>query len=284
VISENGFLRMLGLLAAPEAGALAREALLDQSGLAPRDLDLLALFDAFEHDAAPFSFRDLILAKKYAGLVAGGAGWAAIARSVHRSGAVASLTARSLQVDAGAIVCVRDGDPAELDGQLRLGLDAPEDNPDELFACAEAAEAAGDHEEAAALYGRCLAIDPTDAVAAFNRANCLRAAGRPAEAAHDYARAIKLDAGFVEAWFNLAAMMKDEGRTASARRHLQRAVALDPGYADAVYNLATLAFEAGDLPEARRWWERYLELDPDSDWARTAERGIRYVAQMTAQR
>jgi cytochrome c-type biogenesis protein CcmH/NrfG len=61
-------------------------------------------------------------------------------------------------------------------------------------------------------------------------------------------------------------------------------VALDPGYADAVYNLATLAFEAGDLEGARRWWERYLELDPDSDWARTAERGIRYVAQMAAQR
>ena len=43
---------------------------------------------------------------------------------------------------------------------------------------AEAAEAAGRHAEAAALYGRCLALDPGDSVAAFNRANCLRADGR----------------------------------------------------------------------------------------------------------
>ena len=82
-------------------------------------------------------------------------------------------------------------------------------------------------------YQRCLAIDPGDAVAAFNRANCLRAAGRQIEAAHDYARAIKLDPGFVEAWFNLAGLMTDRGRIDSARRHLQKAIALDPDYADA---------------------------------------------------
>ena len=35
-------------------------------------LDLLSLFDAFEHDAEPYSFRDLILARKYAALLAGG--------------------------------------------------------------------------------------------------------------------------------------------------------------------------------------------------------------------
>ena len=88
LLSENGFLRLLGLCQAPERSALTRQSLLDQSGLAPRDFDLLALFDAFEHDAEPFSFRDLILARKYAGLIAGGASWGAIARSVHRSGPV----------------------------------------------------------------------------------------------------------------------------------------------------------------------------------------------------
>ena len=31
------------------------------------------------------------------------------------------------------------------------------------------------------------------------------------------------------------------------------------------------------LAAARRWWERYLELDPESEWARTAARGIRFV-------
>ena len=57
----------------PPAGAtLTRQSLLDQSKLLPADFDLLRLFDGFENDAEPFSFRDLILAKKYAGLIAGG--------------------------------------------------------------------------------------------------------------------------------------------------------------------------------------------------------------------
>jgi tetratricopeptide (TPR) repeat protein len=284
LISENGFLRLLGLMKAPEASALSRQSLIDQSRLSAAALDLLSLFDAFEHDAEPYSFRDLILARKYAGLIAGGATWGAIARSVHRSGPVASLTAKSLNVGSqhgrpDAIYL--EGGQSELDGQLLFDLgmagSAGDDTLEELFAEAEAAEQQGDHDRAAALYQRCLAIDPSDAIAAFNRANCLRAAGHAAEAAHDYARAIKLDPGFVEAWFNLAGLMSDEGKVASARRHLQKAVALDAKYADAVFNLARLEFDAGNLGEARRWWVRYLELDADSEWARVAARGVQFV-------
>jgi tetratricopeptide (TPR) repeat protein len=253
-LSENGFLRLLGLAKPVERSELTRQSLLDQSRLEARLFDLLSLFDAFEQDEEPYSFRDLILAKKYAGLVAGGANWSAIARSIHRSGPVESLTAMSLQA-AGAetIYAVRAEGVSELSGQLVFDLDTADDAKlEELFLAAEEAEADSHYEEAAALYQRCLAIDPTDAVAAFNRANCLRAAGLHAEAAHDYQRAIKLDGSFVEAWFNLAGMMADDGRAESARRHLGKAIALDPDYADAVFNLARLEFDAGDLAEARR--------------------------------
>ncbi|MER8388073.1 tetratricopeptide repeat protein [Mesorhizobium sp. M1428] len=281
LVSENGFLRLLGLMKAPEASALSRQSLIDQSRLTGADLDLLSLFDAFEHDAEPYSFRDLILARKYAGLVAGGASWAAIARSVHRSGPIASLTAKSLAVGSQhgrADAIYLEGGQSELDGQLLFDLGTQDDDTlEELFADAEAAEEAEDHEQAAALYQRCLAIDPSDAIAAFNRANCLRAAGHAAEAAHDYARAIKLDPGFVEAWFNLAGLMSEEGRVASARRHLLKAIALDAKYADAVFNLARLEFDAGNLAEARRSWVRYLELDANSEWARMAAKGIQFV-------
>jgi tetratricopeptide (TPR) repeat protein len=282
-LSENGFLRALGVMAEPDGAALARASLLDQSGLTADTLDLLALFDAFERDRAPFAFRDLILARKYAGLIAGGASWGAITRAIHRSGAPASLTAKSLQVGDGARIYARDGARlSELDGQLLLGLDAPEDDPEEVFAAAEAAEAERRPAEAAALYRRCLALDPGDAVAAFNRANCLHAAGEPAEAEAEYARALRLDPGFVEAWFNLAGLAAARGRPEAARRHLEAALARDPGYADAVFNLAALAFETGDLAGSRRWWTRYLELDPDSDWGRTAARGLQYLARDAA--
>ncbi len=275
--SEAGFLRLL-VGAGNEAG-LARTEMLAQSGLSGELFERLALFDAFERDVEPFSFRDLILARKYAGLVASGADWAPIARSVHRFGPAVSLTAKSLKLGEGrAIYASHPDGVSELDGQLLLGLGEPADaDAEDLFTQAEAAEAEGRHAEAAALLGRCLAIDPDDAVAAFNRANCLRAAGREAEAETEYARALRLDPGFVEAWFNLACLLASLGRRDSARRHLARAIALDAGYADAVFNLATLAFEAGDLAEARRLWERYLELDPDSEWARRAARGVQFV-------
>lgn len=280
LISENGFLRLLGVAASPESPTLTRQALLEQSGLDAYDQDMLALFDAFEHHAEPFSFRDLILAKKYAGLIAGGAGWHAIARSVHRSpGPVASLTALSLQVERQEAIYARRGDLlSELDGQMLLPMpDGGEDEAETYFALAEEAEEEGRLDEAAALYGRCLSLDPADASAAFNRANCLFAIGRQDEAKTAYLQALKLDPRFVEAWFNFAGLLKEQGDFDAARRHLATAIRLDRSYADAIYNLAALEFEVENLAEARRWWSRYLELDQTSAWASSARRGIQYV-------
>lgn len=278
LISENGFLRWLGLMSAPDQSNLTRQSLLEQSKLDGRMFDLLALFDAFEHDAEPFSFRDLILSRKYAGLLAGGATWGAIARSVHRSGPVASLTAMSLHPGGPKRIHALFGDDrAELDGQRLLPLAPIEDESEEYFSLAEAAEAAGLFAEAAVLYGHCLSIDPNDSVAAYNRANCLKAANDNSEAANAYMQAIKRDPDFVEAWFNYAGLLREEGKIAIARQHLVTAIEIDPDYADAIYNLATLEYDAGNLSEARRWWARYLELDQDSEWARTASRGIAYA-------
>lgn len=278
-LSENGFLRLLGVMTAPEGSSLTVQSLIDQSQLSPRAFALLSLFDAFEHDAEPFSFRDLILSRKYAGLIAGGATWSSIARSVHRSGPVASLTALSLHAGEGNAIYANLGESfSELDGQLLLPLGAADEaDAEELFALAEAAEAQEQFAEAATYYRRCLAVDPDDAVAAFNRANCLRAAGLADEAAHSYTLALKLNSSFVEAWFNFAGLLAERGQVRSARRHLQQAIALDADYADAVYNLATLEYETGNLREARRWWLRYLELDDRSKWARIAERGVQFI-------
>lgn len=278
-VSENGFLRSLGLAERPANATLTRQSLLDQSGLSGDTLDLLALFDAFECDAEPFSFRDLILARKYAGLVASGATWGAIARSVHRSGPVASLTALSLHAGGEAAIYARHGEKlAELDGQHLLPLDAPDDAAaEEFFEAAQDAEGERRFADAVAFYGRCLALDPGDSVAAFNRANCLRDLGALDEAGHGFAQALKVDPGFVEAWFNYAGLLKSRGHFDAARAHLLEAIAIDPAYADAVYNLATLEYDLDDLAAARRWWLRYLELDQTSEWARLARRGIQYA-------
>ena len=276
--SENGFLRYLHLLEAPERSAMSRQSLLDQSRLDGDTLDRLALFDAFEHDAEPFSFRDVILARKYAGLIASGASWGAVVRSVHNAGPVASLTAMSLHPGGPQKIYAAEGDrKTELDGQRLLPLEPVDDDSEEYFTLAEQAEDAKLYAEATVLYGRCLSLDPSDSVAAYNRGNCFRALGEADEAAAAYALAIKIDPGFVEAWFNYAALLKDEGKTDAARKHLERAIAIDADYADAVYNLATLEFDAKDLAAARNWWSRYLELDQNSEWAKTASRGIAFI-------
>jgi tetratricopeptide (TPR) repeat protein len=279
ILSENAFLRLLDLAQPPQVADIPATALLAQSQLLPRDLALLSLFDAFEHAGEPYSFRDVILAKKYAGLIAGGATWQSIARSIHRTSPVTSLTAMSLRVEGTGTIHAQHGERAvELDGQHRLALDTPDDTAiEEFFEAAETAEAEKRYADAALLYGRCLALDPGDAVAAYNRANCLRELGEIDEAAHGYAHALKLDPKFIEAWFNYAGVLKDRDQLAAARTHLAKAVALDPNYADAVYNMAALEYEVGDLAEARDWWSRYLGLDTKSDWARLATHGIRYA-------
>lgn len=275
LLSENGFLRLLRSLPPVPTANITRQSMLDQSRLDGNTLDLLALFDAFEHHAEPFSFRDVILAKKYAGLVASGASWSAIAKSVHQIGPVGSLTALTLQSVGPARIVTRDAHSlAELDGQRLLPLPEVEEDAEDYFGLAETAEAAELFAEAATLYEHCAAIDPTDAVAAFNFGNCLRALGNLGEAATAYITAIKRDPEFVEAWFNQGGVLRDMGRIAAARQHLGRAVTLDPTYADAIYNLAALEYDAHDLAAARQWWLRYLELDGSSDWARRARAGV----------
>jgi len=280
VLSENGFRRRLGLIPRPTDAGVSRQALIDQSKLGGRVVDLLSLFDAFEADTAPYSFRDVILARKYEKLVAAGTNWADIARSVHRVGKVASLTALALHGGSSGIYR-KDGDRlSEIDGQGLLPFDEPEEDherADELFEAADAAEREGDYVAAAALYGEYLGIVPNDAVAAFNRANALRDAERPEEAGTAYTLALKLDPKFAEAWFNYGQLLRDSGRTDTARAHLIKAIGLDPDYADPVFNLAALEYDAGHLPMARQWWTRYLELDGTSDWARKAMRGIQVI-------
>lgn len=276
ILSEAGFIRLLE--GTPRGSAeLSRNSLIDQSRLDARTFDHLALFDAFEHHQEPFTFRDLILARKYAGLVATGASWSDIAKSVHEIGPVASLTALTLQPGRGKILSRDAHSLAELDGQRILPLDDTGEDTEDYFGLAETAENAGLFAEAATLYRQCLALDPGDATAAFNLGNCEKATGDTDAALHAYSTAIKRDPEFVEAWFNLGGLLRDLGKVEAARKHLQKAVDLDGTYADAIYNLGALDYDAGELKAARDYWLRYLELDSASEWSKRAKAGIAVI-------
>ena len=98
-----------------------------------------------------------------------------------RSGPAASLTAQSLHCTAGRAIYARGGGGlSELDGQMLLDLDAGREErargalrrrPRRRRPTAGTPRRRRSTRAASA-------IDPGDAVAAFNRANCLRAAGR----------------------------------------------------------------------------------------------------------
>ncbi|GHA35480.1 hypothetical protein GCM10007989_34290 [Devosia pacifica] len=278
-ISESGLMRLLGALDVSAPGAIGRDALVEQSGLPERTLDMLALFDAFEHHAEPFSFRDAILARKYAGLIHNGADWYSIARAVHSIGPVGSLTALTLETHGERILAQDAHSLAELDGQRLLPLPQQDDAAEDYFAHAETAEAEGMFAEAATLYAHCSATDPADATAPFNEGNCRRELGQYEDAVTAYITAIKRDPLMVEAWFNCGNVLRELGRLSAAHDHLLRAVEIDAGYADAVYNIAALNYEMGRMDEAAAGWRRYLELDPRSDWARKARAGIAIAAQ-----
>jgi tetratricopeptide (TPR) repeat protein len=274
ILSEEAFLRLLQPQPSSPA-ELSRLSLIERASIGAEVFDYLSLFDAFEHHCEPFSFRDLILARKYAGLVAGGASWSDIARSVHKIGPVASLTALTLHPSGRGRILSRDAHSlAELDGQRILPLEDAAGEGEDFFGLAEQAEDAGLLAAAATLYRQCLAVDPGDATAAFNLGNCERAQGDTTAAALAYSTAIKCDPEFVEAWFNLGHLYGEQGKTEVARTHLTRAVELDGDYADAIYNLGALEYDAGNLAPARGWWRRYLELDSESEWAKRARSGI----------
>ncbi|WDR05273.1 tetratricopeptide repeat protein [Devosia rhodophyticola] len=281
LLSENGFLKTLGTLPETPPANIDRQALLDQSRLSAPVLDLLTLLDAFEHHAEPFSFRDVILAKKYAGLIASGANWSAIARSVHQIGPVGSLTALTLHAGADKILTSDNHSLAELGGQRLLDLPETDDEAEDYFGLAENAEAAELYAEAASLYQHCSAIDTSDATAPFNLGNCLRQLDDIEGAALAYATALKRDPLFIEAWFNYGGLFRDMGRIDAARQHLIKAATLDPTFADAVYNLGALEYDAGNLNSASGWWRSYLQLDQSSDWARRARAGISLAEKTT---
>jgi tetratricopeptide (TPR) repeat protein len=287
-ISENAFLRQLGLAKEPEAARqIASRSLVDQSGLDGETFDHLRLFDAFEFSEEPFGFRDLVAAKQYRRLIGDGLDWLGLVRAVlsGRSGSSGSLANVRLERSSWNDVLMRDG-PAltELSGQHLLALPAEGKlSADELFDEAQEAEEAEDWARARPLYQKAHAIEPSDPVIVFNLSHALLKLGEWQEARRYLTKVLQLDPAYAEAWYNLASIARDQNDSDTARRYLSKAIAADPLYPDPVYNLALLEFDAGAFDEAARLWEKYRELDPDSEWGKKARQGLQLIGLMANQ-
>jgi hypothetical protein len=285
LVSENAFLRLLGVTTKPETPRqISAHQLAEQSGLDSETVGRLCLFDAFEFSEEPFGFRDLVAAKQYARLLADGVDWLGLIRAI-RSGRVAapggSLASVRLELLGGDVMMRAGQSLTELSGQHLLDFPVEEaDRADQLFEGAQEAEEIGDWEHARILYEKCLAIEPRDPVIAFNLSHAFMQLDNASEARRYLHKVLTLDKNYAEAWYNLAALARERSDMAAARRHLQKAIAADPTYPDPLFNLALVEFEAGAHDEASRLWQRYRELDPGSEWSEKAKHGLQLIQLM----
>ena len=87
---------------------------------------------------------------------------------------------------------------------------------------------AGEIDRAEALYGRCLAADPSDLSALHDLAVVATRRGRHAEAIARFEDLLSRDPDHADAWLNMALSLCDAGRPDEAVRAARRAVALRP--------------------------------------------------------
>jgi tetratricopeptide (TPR) repeat protein len=276
-VSEETFLRALGLMSAARSKDIEAERFLGLAGLAAVDIDLLVLFDVLAPVEGRFAFGDVKVAQHVAKLRQRGVSIEAVLaaatdlRRRRRGGHPPALT--RLDLAPSGDLMLRIGDVlTELDGQMRFAWAHPPPDPDALFEEAEHAAGSGDLAAAERLYYACLSASPRDPVIRFNIGNVVRDLGRAAEAKAHYLVAIDAEPSFAEAYFNLGHLAMSAGHNTEAASYLERAVLVEPNYPDPLYNLAALYIQLERYRDAVALLERYLRLDPNSAWSHEAKK------------
>jgi Tfp pilus assembly protein PilF len=133
---------------------------------------------------------------------------------------------------------------------------------DRLFASGVSAQRRGDLQEAAQLYTRALAINPTGAELLNNLGTVYQASGDLPRARDTFRRAVTANPDYAGAWSNLGVVLAALGDQAGAIDALREALRADPTNAGAKVNLAARLEEAGVHGEAQRLLEEALREQP----------------------
>jgi tetratricopeptide (TPR) repeat protein len=276
-VSEDNFLRALGLTPALRAKEIEPARFLALSGLAEEEAALLALFDVLAPAQGRFGFSDLKIAQHVAKLRRQGVAIEAVLaaatelRRRRRGDNPGELT--RLDIAPSGDLMLRIGDVlTELSGQMRFAWGESPPDPDALFEEAEHAAGNGDLATAERLYYACLSASPRDPVIRFNIGNVVRDLGRAAEAKAHYLAAIDAEPSFAEAYFNLGHLAMSAGQSAEAVAYLERAILVEPNYPDPLYNLAALYIQLERYRDAVPLLERYIRLDTESSWSQEAKK------------
>lgn len=281
IASERQFLGWLGK-SAPEqhAKAYSADQLAALSKLPKDVIEQLDMFGLIEPKGGLYGFRDLAAARQVSGLLNAGTALSVITKSLHEIRKWlpdAQLSNLKLFPESSDKILVEQmKGKTEKTGQFVLDVEKPADDPDAVFAEAQAAETRGDHAAAEQLYRKAMKLDPDDPSAAFNLGNLMRAGGRNLEAESAFRAALKADGDYALAWYNLADVLDEQNRTKDAVDCLRRVLEADPDFADAMFNMGLFLQRLEQHAEAASWWRKYLEHDDSSPWAARAKRALKY--------
>ena len=287
IASERQFLEWAGR-AVPDdqVRTYSADQIASLSGLPAGVIDQLTAFGLLDAREGRYGFRDLTAARQLADLLGSGVALSTITRSLHEvrkwlpDAALSNL--RLFPSSSDAILVEQLKGRTDQTGQFVLPVGEAQEDADELFEQAQAAEEGKDIETAQRLYRKVMRLDPSDPAAAFNLGNVLRSAGHKVEAEAAYRAATKADPRFAEAWYNLADVLDDQHQTDKAVGCLERAIEIDPHYADAIFNLGLLHQRGERHTEAAVCWRRYLALDSGSPWASRARQALKYCEMQIA--
>ena len=280
VASERRFLEWIGK-AVPDGvhKTYSADQLATLSKLSSDMIHEIAQFGLLDERGGRFGFRDLASARQIAKLLADGVRLSEIIRGVSQIKKwLPEVGLANVRLHAGvySLEVEQPGGRTDRNGQFVLAVDRSQNNPDDLFEQAQAAEEAGDTAEAERLYRILMKSDPTDASAPFNLGNLLRGSARNVEAEAAFRVATRTDPIFADAWFNLGDLLDEQGRVEAAIECLRTALKVAPDYADAMFNLALLLQRQNQYAEAADYWRRYLASDRQSEWAVRARRSLKF--------
>ena len=172
-----------------------------------------------------------------------------------------TLTLPQAMQQAGAAYSRRDW--AEAERLCRLVLNAKADFLDALTLLGIIAAQTHRAQEAEALFGRALAVDPNDVLAHINRGLALQELERSDEALASYDQAIRLNPDYPAAYFNRGNALQDLERLNEALASYEQAIKLEPDYPAAHFNRGNVLDELMRRDEALASYEQAIKLEPD---------------------
>src|SRR5215510_8072438 len=164
---------------------------------------------------------------------------------------LADELAARIQACTRAVEAAQDNDELRVEALLQRGV---------LY------ELSGDDEAAIADYSEIIKLDPTSAVAHFNRGNVRDRLGEQDLAIKDYTEAIRLDPSDPDMFNNRGQVYDSRGEFDLAIADYSEAIRLDRTSGRAYYNRGLAYFSKGELKSALPDFDRAVNLQPqDAD-------------------